>query len=561
MPKLLLSSSFSLPSDFAALTSAILGIRGSGKTSTAVVCVEELLQVGHQVVVIDPTDVWWGLKSSSDGKQPGFPVVVLGGEHGDLPIDAASGAPIADFLVEQRASAILSLRHLRKGDQRRFVTDCAERLYHRKGEGAHRTPALLVIDECDAFIPQRVGGAEARMVGAIEDLVRRGRAAGIGVCLISQRAASINKDVLTQIELLVAHRHTSPQDRKALEAWIEAHDTAGRQREFMGSLASLAVGTAWFWSPGWLDVFESVKVRQRSTCGSSSTPKSVKQASAPKAIAEIDLDKLRESLKATVEQAAANDPKELRRKIAELERDLREATKADPYGPEFKIKARVFYAISELQHADSALDSARKILAQRIENLQDILGPSGDTQTETAAPPKAVPQIRPTAVKAYSQTQSSSEPAGGGIRRILIALAQRPQGLSAKQLGVRAGLSSSSGTFGTYLAKCRSAGWIDGSRDRLVITEAGRAYLGSFDPLPTGQELLAYWLGKLGSGCSRMLQALADAYPQSLTKHQVGEAAGISATSGTFGTYLSQLRTLELVSGRGELRASEELFD
>lgn len=31
--------------------------------------------------------------------------------------------------------------------------------------------------------------------------------------------------------------------------------------------------------------------------------------------------------------------------------------------------------------------------------------------------------------------------------------------------------------------------------------------------------------------------------------------------SGTFDTYLSRLRTLELVEGRGDLKASDELFD
>jgi hypothetical protein len=41
----------------------------------------------------------------------------------------------------------------------------------------------------------------------------------------------------------------------------------------------------------------------------------------------------------------------------------------------------------------------------------------------------------------------------------------------------------------------------------------------------------------------------------------LGERADISSRSGTFSTYLSKLRGLELVEGRGELRASAELFD
>lgn len=143
---------------------------------------------------------------------------------------------------------------------------------------------------------------------------------------------------------------------------------------------------------------------------------------------------------------------------------------------------------------------------------------------------------------------------------MMIALAQRP-GMNAKQLGVRAGLSSSSGTFGTYLAKGRSSGWIDGDRNAMRLTPIGVDTLGSYDPLPTGQSLLQYWIGELGGGASRMLEALAGSYPNCMTKQELGEVAGIVHTSGTFGTYLAKLRTLELVEGKAELKASRELFD
>lgn len=150
---------------------------------------------------------------------------------------------------------------------------------------------------------------------------------------------------------------------------------------------------------------------------------------------------------------------------------------------------------------------------------------------------------------------------GGGLKRMMIALAQRP-GLAKKQLGVRAGLSSSSGTFGTYLGRLRSNGWVIDQGDGLLLTEAGFAALGEFDPLPEGQALLNYWLNELGEGgAGRMLRVLADAYPDALGKEQLGERAQISHTSGTFGTYLGKLRTLELVEGRSELRAAREFFE
>jgi hypothetical protein len=56
-----------------------------------------------------------------------------------------------------------------------------------------------------------------------------------------------------------------------------------------------------------------------------------------------------------------------------------------------------------------------------------------------------------------------------------------------------------------------------------------------------------------------MLRALAE-IDGPMTRTQLGERAGLEAKSGTFGTYLGKLRTLELVTGRGDdLRLSEEL--
>lgn len=95
----------------------------------------------------------------------------------------------------------------------------------------------------------------------------------------------------------------------------------------------------------------------------------------------------------------------------------------------------------------------------------------------------------------------------------------------------------------------------------MQITESGLEVLGSYEPLPTKQALLDHWLADLGqSGASRILAALADAYPKALTSAEVAEAAGMQV-SGTFSTYVSKLRSLELVEGRGELRASKEFFE
>lgn len=557
---------FQVPLDVQTQTIAVLGIRGSGKTTTGAVIVEELLERGRQVVIIDPTDVWWGLRSSASGKSAGHPVVIVGGPHGLLPLDTGDGALIADMVVEETASAVLSLRHLRKAEQRRFVCDFAEQLYHRKGEASHRTPLLVAIDECDAFIPQRVGGAEARMVGAIEDLVRRGRAAGLGVMLISQRAASINKDVLTQAELLVAHRHVSPQDRKALDLWVEAHDTAGLRDEFMTQLASLPVGTAWWWSPGWLDVFARVKVRQRSTFDSSATPKAGAKAAVPQRLAKVDLDVWRDKLQQRIEQAERDDPRKLRARITELEREAAAGTgQAD-------VAQAVASAIEQRNREWAAavgdlVKGVRFDLDEAATNLAATAGRLLEAFPESRRAPISPTKPRPAAnLPRPASSNNGDTSINATQRKMLQVLVQRKQmghdTTDARTLAALAGLKGSGGTFGTYLSRLRSAGLIEGERSALRILPAGEAAAGDVEALPVGRDLVEWWkANRLNATQGRMLDVIVATWPQSIDRRQLAEQLGLEATGGTFGTYLSRMRSLGLIEGSGELRASDALME
>ena len=172
-----------LPEDLVTETVAILGKRGSGKTTTARVLAEGLLEVDLPVVIFDPTGVWWGLRTSADGTSDGYPVVIFGGDHGDVPLEETAGAVIANVIVTHRLSAVLDLSRLSKTASRRFVTDCLETLYER----SDNPPRHVLIDEADLFAPKFPTRDTARVVGAMQDLFRRGRVKGLGATAISQR--------------------------------------------------------------------------------------------------------------------------------------------------------------------------------------------------------------------------------------------------------------------------------------------------------------------------------------------------------------------------------------
>jgi hypothetical protein len=474
MRALRVADNLTLPAEAVTQTFAILAKRGVGKTYTASVLTEEMLKAGLQVVVADPIGVWWGLRASADGKREGLPIVVLGGDHGDVPLESTAGETIAGLVVEERLSVVLDLSRFRKGEQTRFMTDFCERLYHK-----NRAPLHLVLDEADAFAPQRPMKGQERLLGAVEDIVRRGRARGLGVTLVTQRSAVLNKDVLTQAEVLVALRTIAPQDRNAIDEWVKVHGTPEQRDELIQSLPSLPIGAAWFWSPGWLDIFKRVKVRARETYDSSATPKVGQKLRPPKKLAEVDLSKLRVRIAATIEKAKAEDPREMRRRIAELERRLSQAEAVKPKVERVEVPVlresdvkQLMKAVTQLSETGTVLATiAHKISAavsRSTENGRQMPAPA--SQNGSAAYRERLPAARPTPLPPSTDAKLS-----GGERKILAALAQYPQGRTKTQVAILTGYSHKGGAFNNYLSALRSKGLIEGSGDNIRITAEGLA--------------------------------------------------------------------------------------
>lgn len=571
--------SFSVPVEFVTETAGILARKGAGKTYTAQVIAEELLEAKQQIVAIDPLNAWWGLRS-------GYKVVIFGGPKGDMPLEKHMGKTIADLVAENPGlSCVLSLRHMRKSHMRQFVCDFADQLFHRKGETKLATPVHLFIDEADLFAPQRVTGDVARLVGAMEDLVRRGRQAGIGVTMITQRSASLNKDVLTQIEVLVAGQITGPQDKKAIKSWIEENADEEEQGAFMASLAKLKVGVLWFWSPSFLDVLVKVNVRKKRTFDSSATPKAGKRQGQMKA-KPVDLESIRTTLADTIKEAEEKDPNTLKRRIVELERKLKQtSTKESVTVVEHAgfskgdVEKEVKKAVAERDDTWKAkLDSlASRFLAHvmernegfkhKIETLvsnekQRIAGPSirvaeravvAETKTETRLRTVVTPPVG----------AGTTEPMSKSDRRVLTALAQRGRPCTRRLVAIQSGYSLTSGGFGQSLARLRQKGWLVGGGGAMQCTQEGLEALGPFEPLPTGDALIDFWKRKLPTlAARRVFEAIALSHPVGVNRESIAFSTGYSMTSGGFGQALATLRGLELIVGTSDgMKLSSEMFE
>lgn len=549
-----ISPDLALPLDVVTETLGLVGMRGVGKTHLLSVLCEELISAGAPVAILDPLGVLHGLRSSKDGKRPGLSVVVLGGEHGDVPLESTAGRVIADWVVAERRPCVLDLSGFRKAEQRRFATDFGVRLYER-----NREPLHLVVDEADLFAPQRPRPDEAAMLGAFEDLVRRGRARGIGLSLATQRPAVLHKDVLTQVGALVALRVVGPQDRSAIEDWIRHHGTDEERKTVLASLGSLPIGTAWFWSPGWLGILKRVRIRDRQTFDSSSTPKLGAKRAAPQKLAPVDLEGLKARIAETIKRAEADDPRALRSRIAELERALEQATKVS--APVTKVVDVEVAAVSEAMalRLEQSVEKGHAAGCAFVEAVRDIMiALPGSSQKRTPPAPKP-PQ--PTVTPAVSRTRVSPISAHGSgsvlpkvERLILTALAQQyPREVSRERLALLVGYHANSKSFSNSLGSLRSRGAIEGT----AITETGLHELGDYDELPSGPALFDWYCEhKLGGPEAKVLSAIAHWRSGSITRDGLAAAVGYHPNAKSFSNALGRLRGLGLVVG---LSLSEEL--
>lgn len=563
MKKLLeIADGLSLPLEFITETFGILAMRGAGKSNTAVRIAEQMYAAGLPFVTIDPKGDWWGVRSSEDGKGPGLPIPVFGGLHGDVPLEHTAGTLVADLIVDQRLTCILDISEFSKAQEIQFLNDFGDRLFRR-----NRDPLHLFCEEADQYIPQRVMREQARSIYIYGKIVKQGRFRGLGATLITQRSAVLNKDVLSQVGTLIAMRTTWPDDKKQIRSWIEHHAV---NREILESLGTLENGEAWFCSPQWLKRVERVRFHRRTTFDSGQTPK-MGRARPPAKIADIDLAAISQAMAQTIEKAKADDPKELRKKIVELQRELAAkpaAPKADPDVSRrlrdanavlLDLREKVQRASHMLAQSEQPFDSARALLTTIWNTPAPEIMPTPTVVVHAKQP------IAPATLKAIERTAHAAAGAAAstgtgarGERTVLIAIAQHTEGATREQISVLTGYKRSSRD--THISRLKSAGMIDFSIDgRFRATPAGIRELGAhFKPLPTGAALREYWLARLTGGEQKLFSAIVDVYPNFIKRDEL-DNCGLKRSARD--TYLSRLSARQLLVLRpGEVRASDQLF-
>lgn len=581
-----------LPLDFVTKTCAILAQRRKGKTYTAAVIAEELVAAKLPFVALDPTGAWWGLRASADGQSEGLPVVVIGGQHGDLPLEQSAGAFIADLVLDHPGYYILDLSLLEgRPAEREFATAFGTRLHRRKMQPGMDFPLHLFVDEADLFVPQeKETKGDVPLLAAYQGIIRRGGIHGLGATLISQRPALVNKSVLTQLDLLILLRLVAGQDQDAVDKSYISRNTGPMERkDVMTSLASLKIGEAWFFEPG-EDLLLRAAVRERHTFNSSATPKPGEQRVEPRVLASIDLDSLRDQMADTVERAKETDPTELQNRLRHTENELRIArieldrrptgipvvTLPEPEQIEVPILTDADReAIERLGAAFAPFiaqweqivkdfmagmvgvsDEIRPIL-ERIVEAQAGIGAASVTypkrdQVRRAHKPVMSPSPPLTSLgRAVTDEEvSANGTLGTPARHFLTTMARfYPMRLTLGQLGVLADRKTRGGSFNTAMRQLRDGGYIDEDGGVLMLSDRGVTEAG-VTPEPM---TIDRWREVLPVASREVLDVLVEAHPNGLPPEEVAARAGRLPRGGSWNTAIKMLTLSELVFKEGSM--------
>lgn len=555
----------SIPSEALNQHIAILGKTGSGKSYAAKGVVEGLLDSKRQVCVLDPTGAWWGLRRAADGKAKGYDVVLIGGQFADIPLAERSGAAVARLVTQQFASVVIDTSGMTVGEYTRWFIDFATTLYTTITEPLH-----LIIDEAHHFMPQgKSPDVDAgRMLHAGNRLMSGGRSKGVRGMLITQRPAKLHKDSLTCADTLVAMRVLSPQDRGAIKEWIDGAGDPAQAKLVLDSLAQLQRGEGWVWYPEGGSL-QRVKFPAIKTYDSSATPKH--GAKAGPGVAEIKLDEVRAALADAVAEAEANDPKLLRKRIAELEKAAKgkaaPATVAtDPKAIDRAVGQAVAARDKHWQGELRKFEQRDRDFTGRLGKIASLAHLNGQAKMpEIAKPPaesraqnipnRIQPPQRVVARNAnYSLTTDPDLPKGE--QAILAAIVQHG-GCDRQQLTVLTGYKRS--TRDAYIQRLRERGYVEDG-PTITATDEGVAALGDYEQLPTGDALREWWMDRLPEGERRILEVLAQAWPEEVDRDALTEATGYKRS--TRDAYLQRMGAKRLIEGeRGPVKAADALFD
>ena len=232
----------------------VTGKSGSGKSNTASVIAEKLLDNGFGMLIVDIDGEYYGLKEE-------YEILHVGGdEECDIQVTADHAEKIASLALEQNVPIILDISSFLDQEMaEELLTEVARHLFAKAKK--QKQPFLLLVEECHEWIPEQ--GSVGEVGQMLIKIGKRGRKHGLGMVGISQRPADVKKDFITQCDWLVWHRLTWDNDTKVVGRIIDS--------EYADAVEDLDNGEA-FLMTDWAETIRRVQFHRKQTFDAGATP-------------------------------------------------------------------------------------------------------------------------------------------------------------------------------------------------------------------------------------------------------------------------------------------------
>jgi hypothetical protein len=459
-------------------------------------------------------------------------------------------------------------------------------------------PLHVVLEEAHELAPQMAGSRgsqsntdnEAAMLGAFKRLWKLGRASGIGGTAITQRPASLSKDITTQSEILIAHRTIGPQDVKAIGEWVKYH---GERADILAELPSLPTGRRSYGRRSFPKVSRSACSGRRSSAARRSTPpprrRSASSASSRRNSRPSISIASGKRWRRPSRRAKADDPKELKKQLADAKREIDKLrhSSIQPAKVETKTKivekfvlkdgqiTRLAKLVAQLGDVENrafditaAIQEERKEIVAAIERTKqretEPARPSGGYLFPGDTPKKTIREFKSILKKHEAGNPPPAAHSGALSKKqqqILDALAWLESIGNTfptnAQLGAVALIDTSGGYFSNVAGPLSAGGLIERGDGRTRLTDAGRAVARLPEEPPTldkYHDVLRSRVAKMKSAARRtidILDYIISRGGESVTAEEIGKGVGIDHTGGYFSNMIGPLSTLGAITRRG----------
>jgi hypothetical protein len=259
------SPKFSVPlADYAATgeRDAVLASSGMGKSYLTGVLMEETLENGGMICVIDPEGEHFTMAER-------YPMLIVGGEHGNVPLEEDALDLYIEVMLQNGLSCIFDLSEYLDNEQTQLYGVIVDKLF--QAEQKYRRKVRLIVEEAQIYAPQRSAGGPAPKskkggidpVLASQKIAKRGRKRAIDSLWATQRPASLSKDILSQCNRFWFGGITAEQDYKAIKPFLTEAGIS------FAHVKALQPGEFYFYGKGQTQL---IKVRKRLCKHAGATP-------------------------------------------------------------------------------------------------------------------------------------------------------------------------------------------------------------------------------------------------------------------------------------------------